>query len=98
MYADKCSRLFWERLAEDISLGICEHSLFDVTALENLLFWVDKVLHGSTSALISNSPFLTFTLVSSVGEGGAREREGYRERVKTGEVIERRLPRTTPTC
>lgn len=30
--------LFWECLAEDISLGICEHSLFGVTAPANLLF------------------------------------------------------------
>lgn len=36
--ADKCSHLFWECLAEDISLGICEHSLFGITAPANLLF------------------------------------------------------------
>lgn len=38
MYADKCSHLFWECLAEDISVGICEHSLFGITAPANLLF------------------------------------------------------------
>lgn len=81
MYADKCSHLFWECLAEDISLGICEHSLFGITGPANLLFRLDKVLHRSTSALISNSPFLTFTLVSS---GGKKEctwnRVGERQR------------------
>lgn len=34
-----------------------------ITVPANLLFRLDKVLHGSTSALISYSPFLTFILV-----------------------------------
>lgn len=62
------------------------------------MFRLDKVLHGSTSALISYSPFLTFILVSSGGGEKRSAREtGGREtvRVKTGKVTERRLPRTS---
>lgn len=84
MYADKCSHLFWECLTEDTSLGICEHSFFGIAAPSKLLFWVDKVLHGSTSALISNSPFLTFTLVLSGERKSASETEWERDRESEG--------------
>lgn len=72
-----------------------------ITVPANLLFRLDKVLHGSTSALISNSPFLTFILVSSRGvrkkkKKSTRETVGRETvRVKTRKVTERRLPRTT---
>lgn len=75
MYADDGSRVFGECLAANISPGICECALFGITGPANLLFRLDKVFRRSTSALTSNSPFLTFSLVSS---GGWRKKKRRR--------------------
>lgn len=91
MYADKCSHPFGNVWRRTIS-GNMRTFFVQPTGPANLLFRFDKVRHRSTSALISNSPLLTFTLVSS---GGKRVGEG--ERVKTEKVMERRLPRTNQT-
>lgn len=72
MYADDHARVFGECLAVNISPGICECALFGITGPANLLFRLDKVFRRSTSALTSNSPFLTFSLVSN---GGWRKRK-----------------------
>lgn len=77
--ADEGSLLFWERLAEDISTGICEHSSSQRPA--DLLFRFDKVRLRGSSALIS---FPTFTLVSSAG--GGRGGPSPRQRSYTKEV------------
>lgn len=91
LYADKCSHLFWERLAGDTSLGICEHSLFGITAPANPLFWVDKVLHEITSALISNSPFWPPPQFQvGDGGGGGEERTWNREKEGAAESEDKR--------
>lgn len=87
-HADEGSQLFWERLAEDVSTGICEHSSSRGPA--DLLFGFDKVRHRGSSALIS---FPTFTLVSSAGWVGGVEGEKTSPRQR--EVVERRFPRTS---
>lgn len=90
MYADKCSHLFWECLAEDISLGICKHSLFGTTAPANLLFWVDKVFRGKhvssyiKFAILTSAPVTSGERVHVEMSGRQKQRERGRER-KSGE-------------